>query len=194
MKTKKILLIVLAVLLICSLPVAVFLVRQRVELRIKAEPASTIEFVPSTRTVSVGEEFSLEAVIKTDTNAVPVVELYINFNPSIFEAITLAMGADFSGIIEGPDIDNGLGTAHFVVEQISEPVQGTGTVAIITFRALAATSTPEEISFASDTQAGAWEEGGVNVLVGMDNASITVSSGTAPTSTPTATPTQPGTA
>lgn len=189
MNLKKILLIIITVLFLASVPLAIFLVKQRQELRMKAAPASTLSFSPASLTAAVGQDFNLNVVIETQTNVVPAVELHLAFNPTVFEASNLAAGSNFPQIYDGPTIDNTAGTAYIVVGNVQSPIQGTGTVASITFHVIGPSSQVERITFASGTQAGAWQEEGANVLIGTNPASITITEETTtPTPTVTTTP------
>jgi hypothetical protein len=191
MKVKKILLVIVALLFLASIPLAIYLVKQRQEIRMRAAPASTLSFTPSSLTISVGESFTLDAVIETETNIVPAVELHITFDPGVFEATALSAGPDLPDIFDGPTIDNQLGEAFIVVGDVGNPVEGSGTVASISFNVIDSSDETEKIDFSSQTQAGAWYEEGVNVLIGTNPASITISEGVGG-SEPTATPTPEG--
>jgi hypothetical protein len=182
---KKVLLIIVILLFLASVPLAVYLVKQRQEIRMKAAPASTLEFTPSSRTVSVGDSFTLEVVLETGENIVPAAELHITFNPAVFEATSLLAGPDLDNIYDGPIIDNGTGAAFIVVGDVQSPVNGVGTIASITFSVVGESGQTEKVDFSDETQAGAWYEEGINVLVGMTPALITVSQAEGPTATPT---------
>lgn len=186
--TKKILLIIITVLFLVTIPLTIILVEQRQELRTKAAPASTLSFSPASLTAAVGQDFSLSAVIETQTNVVPAVELHISFNSAVFKASKLAPGAALPSIFDGPTIDNTAGTAYLVVANVQNPIQGSGTVATINFRVIGPSTQVERITFTSQTQAGAWQEEGANVLIGTIPASITIETATTPSPTTTPTP------
>ena len=174
MKFKKILPIIVVFLFLVSIPLAVYLVKQRQEIRMRAAPASTLSFVPSSLTTSPGQTFTLEVLLETATNIVPTVELHITFDPAVFEATSLVAGPALSNVFDGPRIDNNLGTAFIVVGDVNDPVEGSATIASISFRVIGSSEEGERIEFASQTQAGAWGEEGVNVLIGTNPALITV--------------------
>jgi len=189
MTVKKVLLVIIGILLLISIGFIVYLVKQKQEIRMKAAPVSTLSFEPANLTASVGESFTLEVVIETGTNTVPAVEVHLTFDPAVFEATSFSGGPDLGSIFDGPVVDNDSGTAFIVVGDVNNPVSGTGTVASITFRVKDLSDEVEKIDFSSQTQAGAWQEEGVNVLVGTNPALVTVVSsglgGLAATATPT---------
>lgn len=195
MNVKKILIIIMTVLFLASVPLAIYLVKQRQEIRMRAAPASTLSLTPSTLTTSVGESFTLEAMIETETNIVPAVEIHLTFDPAVFQATSLAAGDALADIYDGPEINNDSGTAFIVVGDVQNPVEGIGVVATIGFQVIGSSNEIEEIAFADSTQAGAWQEEGVNVLVGINSSMVVVLSEEQPTPTvtpiATATPTTP---
>ncbi|MBN1263777.1 MAG: hypothetical protein JW991_05510 [Candidatus Pacebacteria bacterium] len=189
MKTKKIILIIVVFLFLASVPLAIYLVRQRQEIRMRAAPASTISFSPGSLNVFPGDSFVLDAVLETGANVVPAVELHVSFDPEVFEINSLSAGSDLATVFDGPTIDNQAGIAFLVVGDVESPIEGIGTVATIGFDVKGPSQgVVEEIVFSSETQAGAWGEEGQNVLVDTSPALVTIVS-TGGSEGPTATPT-----
>jgi hypothetical protein len=185
MNLKKILSIGIIFLVLLAVPAAIYLVRQRQELRMKGAPDSNLSFSPASSSVNLGDSFTLEAVLETGTNTVAAVEVHIIFNAAVFEANNLRAGSAMSTIFDGPLIDNSAGTAFIVVGDVQNPVSDSGVIALIDFTVIGSSGVTEEIGFSAGTQASAWGEEGVNVLTGTNSASITILSLEEPTAAPT---------
>lgn len=193
-RMKKILPFVSIGLILLAIPLTVFFVGQRQEIRKRAAPASTLTLSPATVTKKVGETFTLEAKIDTGTNQVGVVQIRVVYDPAILQAQDITNGPLAPSISVSGKID-ATGKASITVgaKSTSQPIKGAGTVAILTMKALTATAGPVSVRFTPlpDTYANALGEQS-NVLVGTTPANITVvnadgSAGTA-TAAPTATP------
>lgn len=187
---KKILILGTLVLLLVSVPLGVYLVSQRQELRKKAVPATTLSLFPSTLSKDPNETFILEVKIDTGENQVTAAELHLNFDPNKLEGQSISEGTFLPVRLVPGNINQTAGKASITLgSQPAEPKRGQGTLAFITFKTKAVPGTTQ-VSFDSTTQVAGIEEAG-NVLTGTSPASITIAGGTTPTptQTPTATPT-----
>ncbi len=190
---KKVTLLIVGLLLLGAIPATVFLVGQRQELRKKAAPATTLSLTPATITKQVGDTFTVEVAIDTAENQVVAAELHIVFDPAILEATTIANGPLFPNVLASGVVERGTATITVGAVNAAQPVKGAGTAATIRFKALAATTAPVSVRFASNTFVGSLGEGAVNVLVGSTPASVTITGdgtiadGATPTATPSAT-------
>lgn len=183
---KRVVFIVVSVLILLAIPVTVYLVRQRQELRKKAAPATTLSLTPATVTKQVGETFSLEVTIDTGENQVVAAEVHLIFDPDKLEAQTITNSTLFPNILTSGVVDRGTASITVGAADVKTPIKGGGTVAVARFKALAGTTSPISVRFAQNTFVGGLGEGSTNVLVGSTPATVTVTG--AATVTPTATP------
>lgn len=185
---KKFVFILVGIIMLLSIPATVFLSSRNQELRKKAAPATTLSLSPSVVTKKVGEEFTLEAMINTADNQVVASEIQLAFDPTKLEAISITNGIKFPLILVSGAIESGTASISVGAANTTTPITGSGTAAIITFKTLAATTTPTSITFAPETFVGALGESATNVLISSIPAKITITSNAA-AETPTPTPT-----
>ncbi len=171
---KRILLIAGLILLLVTVPVLIFIVRQRQELRKKAAPATTLAFLPSSVSKKVGDTFSLEIRIDSAENQVVATELHIVFDPDKLEAQSITNGPLFPNILASGVVDRGTASITVGAANAATPVSGTGTAAVIKFKSLAGTTAPVSVRFAASTFVGALGEGAGNVLIGTTPATVTI--------------------
>ncbi|MBI5449226.1 hypothetical protein HY948_02805 [Candidatus Gottesmanbacteria bacterium] len=180
---RKIVGVVLGILFLAAVPLTVFLVSQRQELRKKAAPATTLSLIPSAITKKVGDIFTVEAQMDTGENRIIAVEMHIIYDPTILEAQTITNGPLFPNVLASGIIERGTASISVGAATTTNPVSGTGTAATIRFKALTNTEAPVSIRFAANTFAGAIGEGTTNALVGTQPASITITANAATTQT-----------
>lgn len=192
---KRVVIVVLAIFFLLAIPVTVFVVMRSQELRKKAAPATTLSLTPATLTKTVGEEFTLEAKMNTGENQIVAVDVRLAFDPTKLEALWIRNGTMFPNILSSGVVENGTASIALGAPNTTTPITGTGTVATVRFKTLAATTTPITVRFASDTFVGALNEGSTNALTSSAPSTITISGGTqsTPTLTPILTPTLPAT-
>ncbi len=173
---KKIFLFVSIGLVLLAIPLTVYLVGKNQEVRKKAAPASTLSLSPSAVTKRVGETFTLEAKIDTGTNQVGVAQIRIVYDPAKLQAQDITNGPLAPNISVSGRID-ATGKASITVGGASstQPITGTGTVAILTMKAIAASAAPVAVRFTPlpDTYANGIGET-ENVLIGTTPANITI--------------------
>lgn len=197
---RKLLLLIIGLLVITAIPATLYLVKRRQEIRKRAAPTTELSFFPEERTVDVGEEFSLAVKADTVENTISAVELYIVFDPEKLEYKSIEP-SDWLPNLLVPGRASG-GVAMITVgSPMDEPRKGEGTVAIVTFKALAPAE-KTEIKFGDNTIVPDISEE-VNVLEKTTPAVITILAAeptpapectleftvVGPTSTPTLTPT-----
>ena len=173
---KKIFLSVSIGLILLAIPVTVFLVGKQQEVRSRAAPASTLSLTPSTLTKKVGDTFTLEAKIDTGTNQVGVVQIRIIYDPAKLEAQDITNGPLAPSISVSGRIDpTGKASITVGAQNNTQPITGSGTVAILTMKAIAASATPVSVRYTPlpDTYANALGEQD-NVLIGTTPANITI--------------------
>lgn len=195
---KKVLLFVSIGLIILTIPATVFLVGKNQEIRKRAAPASTLSLSPSAATKKVGDTFTLEAKIDTGTNQVGVVQIRVTYDPAKLQGVDITNGHLAPSISVSGKID-ATGKASITVgaKNNATPITGSGTVAVLTMKAIAASASPVAVRFTPlpDTYANALGEQD-NVIIGTTPANITIlnvdgtqaTSETALITTPDATP------
>ena len=190
---KKFLLIFTFVLLLAGIPITVFLVKQRQEIRQKAAPATTLSFDLPTITKNVDENFDLKVMINTGTNQISSAKLSINFQNTYLEAVSVNKGTFFDNILEAGIVDNTNGKVTITLSSISsaKSSQGDELLATITFKtkALTPTNTPSEINMTGSETIG--QEADLvsrNLLVSSGKTMVTVSQAAQPSPSPTTTP------
>lgn len=174
---KKLFLLLTGVFILVAIPVTVLFINQNQDARSKAAPATTLAFSPSRITRKVGDTFQLEVVIDTGENQVVAAELHLTYDPEKLEAQTITNGSLFPNILSSGVIESGTADITVGAASAAQPVSGTGTVAVVKFKALATTDTPVSVRFATNTFAGSPGEGATNALVGTTPASITINNG-----------------
>lgn len=188
---KKIILIIAFLLILIAIPVTLLVVRQRQDIRQKAVPASTIYVDPPTKSVNVGETFTVDVIIETNQNKVGAAEIKAVYNTNYIEAKSIQKGDFLPSVLVEGIVGNGSATIT-VANDRNNPAQangvsGTGTVALITFEAKQATGdTPTTIQL-SDSEASTAdpEDFGKNIIISYQNGEVTVTdSGSNPSPTP----------
>lgn len=187
---KKILIFIVILILLGGIPLLVFFVGQRQELRKKAAPATTLSLTPASLTKKIDDTFSLEVALDSGENQIIAAELHLTYDPTKLEVQSITNGPPFPNILASGAIENGAVSIAVGAADTKKPVTGTGTVAIIKMKALAITETPTSIKFSPNTFVGGLGEGANNVLIESNPATITiggqqVQAPTIPTPTPT---------
>src|SRR3989344_2000084 len=118
---KKLLLMVSILVVMVAIPVTIYLVSERQELRKKAAPATTLAFSPASTTKAVGSEFSLEVHINTGDNQVIAAELHIAFDPEILDAVTITNGALFPNVLTSGRVEAGTASITIGAPSSTQP-------------------------------------------------------------------------
>lgn len=183
---KRIVIILISLITLIAIPASVLLTMKSQELRKKASPATTLTLTPTTLNKAVGEEFTLEVRMDTADNQIVAVDLKLSFDPEKLEAEWIHNGTMFPNILSSGTVGTGTIAMALGATNTTTPITGTGTVATIKFKALAATTSPVAVRFTADTFVGALNEGGTNALTSTIPATITIGG----TATGTVIPTQ----
>lgn len=171
---KKLWIIIVTLFLLGAIPATILLVGQRQEIRKKAAPATTLAVIPATSAKKVGDTFSIEITIDTGENQVVAAELHLSYDPTKLEAQTITNGPLFPNILTSGAVEAGAASITVGAADARQPVKGTGTVAVVRFKAIAKTESPTAVKLASNTFVGGLGEGAVNVLVGTTPATVTI--------------------
>jgi len=185
---KRVVFIIVGLITLIAIPATVFLSMRSQELRKRAAPATNIALSPASVTKAPNEEFTLEARLDTGDNQVVAAQINIVYDPTKLEALTINNGTLFPNIISSGVIGNGTASIAVGAANTTTPIHGTGTAAVIKFKALSSTTSPVSIRFANDTYVGALGEGSVNVLIGSSPTTVIITGGSNIAATPTATP------
>lgn len=191
---KKILVFIVILTLLGGIPLLVFYVGQRQELRKKAAPATTLSLAPASLTKKINDTFSLEVTLDSGENQIVAAELHLTYDPTKLEVQSITNGPLFPNILASGTIENGAVSIAVGAADAKRPVTGTGTVAVIKMKAINMTGAPTAIKFSPNTFVGGLGEGASNVLIGSTPATITIGggqqtqAGLTPTSTPSPMP------
>ncbi len=187
-RMKRVGLLLVVGLMLAAIPATIFLVNNNTELRKRAAPATSLAFSPATISKKAGDTFSMDITIDTGPNQVVAAELHVVFDPAVLEAQTITNGPLFPNILASGIVDRGTASITVGAQNATKPVTGTGSVATVKFKALAATATPASVRLAPNTFVGSLGEGSTNVLTGSTPATVTITGGTPPGTTPTPSP------
>jgi len=148
--------------------------------------AATLSVVPSTKSVTVGESFEIDLSLDTEGASIDGIDIfYLNSNPSLLEVID--QDDQTAGIqIEDNDIldltvynDANNTTGEIALSQISlggSPFIGSGNVATVAFRALAAGTANLIFDFTlGDTSDSNVASNGADILTSVANGVVTIS-------------------
>ncbi|KKU81790.1 MAG: hypothetical protein UY10_C0047G0003 [Microgenomates group bacterium GW2011_GWA2_47_8] len=128
---KRVLLILGLIFLLLGIPITVFIVGQRQELRQKAAPATTLSFSPSAASHLVGETFPLEVTLNSGENQVVAIELHITYDPTKLEAQTITNGPLFPNVLASGVVAPGTASITVGAPDAKSPVKGSGTAAVV---------------------------------------------------------------
>ncbi len=170
-----------------------------------AQAAALVRVDPTTTSIAQNQTVSVSIKIDNVSN-LGGAEIHLAFNANVLEVIDadqaqagvqIANGGMLMADAVGQNVaDNTLGTIDFGVAQINRPgVNGSGTLAIITFRGKAAGTSPVTFRAIQSAPTGVnlADPGGASIASTTQSGSVTVTGAPAATptttSTPTATPT-----
>ncbi len=187
-RMKKVLLFVVIGLLLLAIPATIFFLGQQRDIRAKAAPATTLSLTPLTNTVNVGDSFKLDVTMTPASNQVVSAQIYLTFDPTKLKATAFTNGSNAPNVLNSAVLGNGTASISVGAASNAQPITTAGSIAQITFTALAATTAiaPTEVQFASNTFVSGINDTTANVLNGTAGSKITING---PTVTPTPTPT-----
>lgn len=174
-----------------AVPITVYMVGQNSDIRKKAAPASTLAFSPAATSVKAGEKFTLAVKLDTADNQVGLVQLKIVYDPAFLEVEDIANDTFAPSIRVSKKIDpTGKASITVGAKDSTHPINGSGTIATISMKALKSSATPILVKFtpSPDTAANALNETSEDVLIGRSPASITIKNADGTTATSITTP------
>jgi hypothetical protein len=173
---KKVFLYISIGIILLSIPITVFLVGRSQEIRKRAAPASTLSLTPATVTTKVGETFKLDVTLDTAGNQVMTVQISVLYDPTKLAVEDITNGPMAPSIrVSGKASPNGSASITVGAKDTITPITGTGTVAVITMRAVTASAAPISVKFSPhpDTYANALNETD-NVIIGLTGANVII--------------------
>ncbi len=200
--SKQFFLIGVLALLLVTIPLTLYFVKQQQDLRSSAAPSSNLTLVSSKPSVAVGESFTVDVMLDPGQNIPSFIKFSLQFDPSkiIITQIT-PDPQNISTTLSGPDITENTASVEFGINKIidtgydpSGDITQPFKVATIELEALEVTDTPTEISFdfpgSTQVLSISTNDGpGENVLVNAAPTSITILAGGTTSPTPTSRPT-----
>jgi len=182
---KNVLLILVGIILLISVPILVFFVGQRQELRNKAAPATTLSITPNIASAAVGDTIIWKILINTGENRVASVKVSLIFDQTKFEAQSVTNSTLAPRILNQGTVGVGTATITVAAESTAKPINGQGEIAILRLKALSGSTTPITVQFAPDTFVAGIGEETVNVLTSSQPGSISITGGSDLTVAPT---------
>jgi len=184
---KKIIFFIILIVILFAVPITVYMVGQQQELRSRAAPATVLALNPSTTNKARGDIFSFDVQIDTGGNNVAMAELHLVYDPIKLEALSITNGPLAPKIAASGVVGSGTASITVRAESTTQPIKGTGTVAIIRFRAIGSTDSPTQVKFDTTTYVSGLGESNPNVLVNTIGTTVQISPGneTVPTVIPT---------
>jgi hypothetical protein len=183
---KKILAVLILLVMLASIPVAVYLVKKRQEIQLRAAPATVLSLIPAAEAYDIGETFTVNIQINTGENLIVSADIILSYDPTILEAQSVTLGSFLPGATEINNLvnnDTGKITYSFYTMQ-ENAQQGEGTIASVSFKGIAA-GTSSVIFDESQSAIGGLDES-QNVLVDTVLGSYLIAE---PQATATVTPT-----
>ena len=107
------------------------------------EDAVTVEMVPLSKSVVVGDTFEIQVMIRAADNPVTGAQAYLNFNPRRLECLEVIPGNTLTDLFPVPDgpIDNVKGQINFAAGKLlGDAPSGTFELMTVRLRALSVTS------------------------------------------------------
>ena len=190
------------------IPITVYLVGQQQDLRGRANPNTTLSFVPADQTASVGAKVNVDVWVSPGDNLVNFIKLVVKYDSTKLSAeedsFVLNPASNLS-IIEGPVVGSAGDDLAVILSIENDPtkvIQQNTKIGTITFDALATSDPPTQISFDDkliqirSTNGANQDAFNENVFLKGDPATVTIQGeggDLSPTPTvtgaPTATPT-----
>lgn len=172
MNAKKIILIILFLLILIALPATIFLVKQRQDIRQRAAPATSLYLDPSSRSATVNDTLTFDIKVDSGTNKLAGVTIAINYDAQYLEGVTIEKG-DFLQDEDLKSITGGTAMITLRASVASGGIQGQGTLAKLTLKALKTTSSTQVVFDRNETYVAGIKDPG-NLLLYPQDATVTI--------------------
>lgn len=200
LKNKKTVVGMFLFLLLISIPLTLYTLRQHQNVNSKAAASTTLDFQPTSSSTApiqknVNDTINLDLMVNPTNSLVSFIKFQVKYDPTKVQPITtdpftLNLTA-FPAKIEGPVINTDtMAESVSIGSDPTKAIQTTTKVGTLNFKAVGATNgTPTSITFTNITQvlsAGPNEQASQNVLSTTTPAYITIGNNGQPTATPSA--------
>lgn len=155
--------------------------------------AATLEFSPSSQTVSDGETFTVDIIIDADGSRITGTDVYVQYDPSVVQPTSdpVELGTYFPVGTEQSPSDQ-IANSIYINGFVTDPAdfrEGSGTLASVTFRKVGAAGGVLEFFCDQDraitSKIVEFDPDAPNILECSDLSTFTINSGTtAPTNSP----------
>lgn len=167
-------------LLVFAIPVGIYLVGQKQEIRQRAAPATVLTFSPASITKKPGETFTADVIVDTGSNTISAAKIQVDFDNTKLQATALT-ASNYLPIVLSPKKITDTNASITLGSSPTEPKRGIGTLMTITFKAKGPTG-DTQITFDNSTEiAGINEQ--TNILSGKGSMQVTISNLSVPTPT-----------
>ena len=195
---KKLLLLGFLFVILLVIPLTVYLVQQQQEIRGRANPTTTLSFIPSEQTATAGGEVKFDVWISPGENQGNFINLVLKYDSTKIQATAesfeLNPASEF-GIIQSPEIgaDGDELSVTLSISDSTKVITKDEKIGSVTFEIISTSDTPTQISF-DDAQIqirGVEGDFTENVFTNGTPAKLTIlgEDVVSPTPTPSATPT-----
>jgi hypothetical protein len=153
--------------------------------------AASLQLDPATVSTPAGEIFTVNVNVDAGTAKIKSADAYIIYDPKIVEAQSVADGTFFS-VVNKDVSTSGKAYVSGMVDDPTKPVTGTGTIATITFKALAEGTNALEFDCTAGSTNGSMiiadDDKDTNIIECTKNGASTVTVGSGVAVTPTTDP------
>ncbi len=196
--SKNFFIIGVLVLLVITIPLTLYFVKQQQELRSKAAPSSNLSLVTTEASLPVGETFSVDVMLDPGNNVPSFVKFTITYDPQKLELVQVTPDPqNITSTLSGPEIASGSATVDFGISKaitgydpnadFNQPFR----VATLQLVAKEKTDTPTQVAFSFPGQTQVYslsadDSPGENVLQNASPIMLTILDGSEqPSTTPT---------
>ncbi|MCR4313761.1 MAG: cohesin domain-containing protein, partial [Candidatus Uhrbacteria bacterium] len=137
-----------------------------------AAGSATLTLSPTNTTVETGDNFSLSVMVTPNGESLDTTRVELDWDASKLEVLSFDLGSLFPYLSPSNEIDNTNGDLSYGAFKFGTPITSSGTLATVTFRALAASSTT--ISVLSSSKLISDGEEMINASA-LGSSSITIS-------------------
>lgn len=151
---KKLLLLGFLFVTLLVIPLTVYLVQQQQQSQIKANPNTTLSFVPASQTAAVGAKINLDVLVAPGNNQVNFVKLVVKYDSTKLQATEKSFTLDPTSnlsILQGPTVGkNNLTVVLSVQNDPTKVIQQNTKIGSVSFDVIAASDNPTQVAFDSN--------------------------------------------
>lgn len=197
---KNLFILGILVVLLITIPLTLYFVKQQQDLRSSAAPSSALSLVATPTSLPVGETFSVDVMLDPGNNIPSFVKFTLSFDPQKVEVTEITPDPqNITSTLSGPNITESTATVDLGISKaltgydpnadFNQPFK----VATVKILAKQKTDTPTQISFDYPGQTEVYslsadDSPGENVLQTASPVMLTILDGTTPSTTPSLSP------